>query len=338
MTTDNSDDRYDTINAQLLELVDGETDAQFLHQIVDLQIHHVKVLQQNEALRLSQKELISSLDHYRALYQGAPIAYVLMDRQWVIQDSNQKTQDLFCSSGESIAGKPLSVFVSEESQADYLWYHKAMLLKGMLPDGQLLLRLKRIDKIVLMLCRNVSGFPNHIDLCLAVLIDITELKSVESALLKVNLDFARQVEERTRQITKSREQLHRFLQASTDAIITFDNQGIIQSVNSATKDMFGYSEQELIGMDIAKLVPEQSTLFDQRFINYVQFLPAQSSGEARETFGRKKNNSHFPISVVLTMLSDQFDLTATIRDMSARVDLEKNHPARSRRRARENWS
>ncbi|ARU56754.1 PAS sensor-containing signal transduction histidine kinase [Oleiphilus messinensis] len=330
MTEDRSDDkpdvRFGKISPELITQVEGKTNPDFLHQIVDLQIHHVKVLQQNEALRLSQKELSDSLAHYRALYHAAPIAYLLMDRQWVIHDANKKTQDLLELHSRRITGKPLSNFISEESCSDYNWYHNAMLHKGVLPDGQLLLHLKSVDKIVLMLCRKICEISEVIDeasLCLAVLIDITELKTIESALLKVNLDFAHQVEVRTRQIAKSREQLHRFLQASTDAIITFNNRGLIQSVNAAATDMFGFSENELVGMDIAKLLPEQSTLFDKQFINFVQFQPAQSSREARETFGRKKDKSHFPVSVVLTMLSDQFDLTATIRDMSARVDLEK---------------
>ena len=43
---------------------------------------------------------------------------------------------------------------------------------------------------------------------------------------------------------------------ATDAIITFNNRGIIQSANASTSKIFKYSEDDLIGMDIRLLMPE----------------------------------------------------------------------------------
>jgi PAS domain-containing protein len=46
------------------------------------------------------------------------------------------------------------------------------------------------------------------------------------------------------------------LNTAVDSIITIDSQCLIASVNPATTRMFGYAESELLGKNVAMLMPE----------------------------------------------------------------------------------
>ena len=52
------------------------------------------------------------------------------------------------------------------------------------------------------------------------------------------------------------ERLRAILNAATDAIVTIDQRGIIIGANPSTFQMFGYSEDELVGVNVRILMPQ----------------------------------------------------------------------------------
>jgi PAS domain-containing protein len=77
-----------------------------------------------------------------------------------------------------------------------------------------------------------------------------ELQSLIEELGKVKNQLQDKVEELEsahNNVRKSEEQLAAVLHTAVDAIITINATGIIQSVNTATERMFGYTAAELIG-------------------------------------------------------------------------------------------
>ena len=50
--------------------------------------------------------------------------------------------------------------------------------------------------------------------------------------------------------------LQALLDAAVDAIITIDAAGVIRSVNLSTCSLFGYDESELLGRNVATLMPD----------------------------------------------------------------------------------
>ncbi len=51
---------------------------------------------------------------------------------------------------------------------------------------------------------------------------------------------------------------HGFLEASPDAVVIIDGDGVIVQVNGQTEKLFGYSREELVGQALEMLMPERS--------------------------------------------------------------------------------
>src|SRR5215469_9846075 len=85
----------------------------------DLEIHQVELNLQNEELRKAQVELAASRDRYTDLYEFAPIAYVTLDKQGRILESNLMAARLLGVERRSLLRANLTKFVSSESQDDW---------------------------------------------------------------------------------------------------------------------------------------------------------------------------------------------------------------------------
>jgi PAS domain S-box-containing protein len=78
-----------------------------------------------------------------------------------------------------------------------------------------------------------------------------------------------------------------------DGIILFDNEGIIQAINPATQNMFGYDSTEAVGININMLVPDlvpPDTVAS----------PAPLLSIGREMEGYHRDGFHFPLLVDLS--------------------------------------
>ena len=85
-----------------------------------------------------------------------------------------------------------------------------------------------------------------------------------------------------------------------DALVTIDERGTIQSINPATERMFGYEADELIGENVAVLMPAPHRIeHDNYSRRYLATGKASILGiSAREVVGRRKDGS--PVDMELT--------------------------------------
>lgn len=79
----------------------------------------------------------------------------------------------------------------------------------------------------------------------------------------------------------------------SDGIIVMDETGIILSVNTAANHLFGYSGQEITGQSINLLLPEI-------FTHSKDTGELKVNGIGRQTSGRKKNGTAFPLTITIT--------------------------------------
>jgi PAS domain S-box-containing protein len=104
---------------------------------------------------------------------------------------------------------------------------------------------------------------------IATFTDITERRQTELAL--------RESEARIRAI----------LDNAADAIMTITPTGIVRTINPATQSIFGYSEDEVVGLDVRTLMPEGTTIWP----------PDDIPSFSAETKGRRKNGKLFPLEM-----------------------------------------
>ena len=109
------------------------------------------------------------------------------------------------------------------------------------------------------------------------------------------------------------------LDSVVDAVLTINTEGIIQTVNRATTNMFGYEESELVNQPLNILMPEPFSSAHQGFVQqYLDGGPANIIGIGRELLAQKKDGLVFPIYLAINELGDRHSrfFAGIIRDLT----------------------
>ena len=149
-------------------------------------------------------------------------------------------------------------------------------------------------------------------------IDLTQRKKLEAAQRDSD---ARHFEE----LHESAERLQAILNTAADAIITIDLMGTIESMNLATGNMFQYGSTELIGSNIASLLP---TLFqpdpDQSTSKTISTKLIELLGTRCEVQAQRKDKSFFPIELALSRVDHLGLYTGILRDVTVQKQLQSH--------------
>lgn len=109
-------------------------------------------------------------------------------------------------------------------------------------------------------------------------------------------------------------------------VIVCNSNGIIRYINNELCQMFGYDETELLHQTVDNLLPTNLSSTHAHLRESYWLNPStRHMGVGRELFGRRKNNSEFPIEVGLSPLEykDEKLVIATIVDITQRKQLEQ---------------
>jgi diguanylate cyclase (GGDEF)-like protein/PAS domain S-box-containing protein len=96
------------------------------------------------------------------------------------------------------------------------------------------------------------------------------------------------------------------VKSSNDAIVSKNLDGIVTSWNSAAEDIFGYSESEMIGKSIIKIIPKD------RLYEEMNILSKISAGEKIENYQTKRVHKNGDMIDVSVTISPIVDLTGRI--------------------------
>jgi len=141
--------------------------------------------------------------------------------------------------------------------------------------------------------------------------DVTEKKRAEEA------------------VVESERRYRRLTEATHDAIIVADQQGIVTLFNPAAERMFGYQAGEVVGKTISMLVADEYCGRHERGLaRYVATRQPRIIGRVVEVWGRRKDGIDFPIEIALTVLNEAtpgadnggepLQFLAAIRDLTER--------------------
>lgn len=122
------------------------------------------------------------------------------------------------------------------------------------------------------------------------------------------------------------ERLRAILETAVEGIITIDERGIIESMNPAAENTFGYKAQEVVGKNVSVLMPSPyREEHDGYLSNYLRTGQARIIGIGREVIGQRKDGTRFPMDLAVSevRLGDRRLFTGFVRDISERKRLER---------------
>lgn len=125
--------------------------------------------------------------------------------------------------------------------------------------------------------------------------------------------------------SKRLSELAAIVDSSDDVIVSKDLNGIIRSWNPAATRIFGYSPDEMIGMSILKLIPEDLHSDETTILENIR---AGRRVEHFETVRRTKSGQLLDVSLTVSPIKDEhgrvIGASKILRDISARKRLERS--------------
>lgn len=110
-----------------------------------------------------------------------------------------------------------------------------------------------------------------------------------------------------------------------DGVVTIDDNGIIETINPAVERLFGYAACEVVGRNVAILMPRSDGDWHDGYIErYLRTGESRIIGVGRTLNGRRKDGSHFPMELGIAEMDvlGRRMFTGIVRDISAQVAAE----------------
>ncbi|HET9862129.1 MAG TPA: PAS domain S-box protein [Steroidobacteraceae bacterium] len=110
------------------------------------------------------------------------------------------------------------------------------------------------------------------------------------------------------------------MEAAVDAIVVIDHHGHIQNINQATRDLFGYRDDELLGENVSMLMPEPDrSAHDAYIARYLATGEPHIIGIGREVVACRKDGSTFPVRLSVGRVPDSTPprFVGLLRDITA---------------------
>ncbi|EIK97663.1 PAS/PAC and GAF sensor-containing diguanylate cyclase/phosphodiesterase [Pseudomonas sp. M47T1] len=196
--------------------------AQLLYE---LQTHQAELQMQNEELRNAHIALEMSRDRYMDLYENAPVGYLTLNTQGLIEAVNQTGETLLGCSRDHLLNRRFASRVASQER-DHWQQVFVRVCRASTPE-ECELTLRRADGSLWQARLNCVRHDNNPPMVRVSLTDLTARRNLES-----RLNLAASV------FTHARE-----------GIMITDASGIIVEVNDAFSTITGYSRHEAVGLN-----------------------------------------------------------------------------------------
>lgn len=131
--------------------------------------------------------------------------------------------------------------------------------------------------------------------------------------------------EKTSALLLAEERLRVAFEAVTCGIIIIDREGMIKSVNPQARQMFGYTETEMLGGNVSMLMSGDHAAHHDRYItNYIEAGDAKIIGIGREVSGSRKDGSEYPLFLGIGEMNLDGDrqFIASLTDLTTQRNIE----------------
>lgn len=136
-----------------------------------------------------------------------------------------------------------------------------------------------------------------------------------------------QLQARSMSLKESRARIQAVVDSAADGIITLDDLGNIESFNPAAARIFGYKSARTTGANLRELIAEsvRSDVTGDPFSYFLSMPTAKLSSCQRETVGRRRDGSAFPMELAISsvQLASERLFIAICRDISERREADE---------------
>ena len=154
--------------------------------------------------------------------------------------------------------------------------------------------------------------------------DITARRRSEDETRMLNMRLEQRVAERAAELQHSEEQIRAILDATADAVVTIDILGRIATFNRAAERIFGYLASEVIGENVAMLMPPQERVGRYGYkATAARAYASRLVGGSHEISGRRKDGTIFPIQLSMNSVEGRDLFVGVARDMTEHKALQK---------------
>jgi PAS domain S-box-containing protein len=204
----------------------------------------VELEAQAEELRHAHTVAEEARDRYLDLYDFAPVAYFTIDEHSRIVEANVNAINLLnLETRNNLLKASFTKYIQPAESDRFHLYHRKIFES----EEKLALEIKmqRADGIEFdaQLISNQAG-PGMTRIAV---IDITDRKKMQEALVQANENLEIKVLSRTKELRKSEQDYRRIIETANEGIWITDPEGKILFINDKITEMIGYSKEEITG-------------------------------------------------------------------------------------------
>jgi len=129
------------------------------------------------------------------------------------------------------------------------------------------------------------------------------------------------------ELRESAQRIKSIVDTVADGLLTISDHGLVESFNPAAERIFGYDATEAIGQHIKMLLAEPYRSLEDGYLeHYRSSGEHRSLGTGRETVGRRKDGSTFPLELAVSemWLGERRLFTGLARDVTTRKRAEED--------------
>jgi PAS domain S-box-containing protein len=254
----------------------------------------------------TRKRAAEGAAHLAAIVESSADAIFSKDLDGIIRTWNHGAERLYGYTQVEIVGQSVRLLVPDDRTDEF-----AMILARLRHGEHVALETERVRKD-----------RQRIQVALT----ISPLRDCGGRLVSASV-IARDISEHLRDQKALRDReacLQAILNTATDAIITIDPSGIIQSVNPAAEQMFGYNAAEMLGRNVKMLMPAPYRDEHDRYLaRYQRTGDKHIVGIGQEVEARRKDGSVFAVDLAVSEVNQGKLFTGILRDISRRKLLER---------------
>jgi len=253
----------------------------------------------------AEEALMVSEQHYRNVYNTAPLAFVLWDRETRVTDWNNHAEQMFGWTREEIVGQNFFDYIIPESTRIHVQVIVKLLLEGKLPSYSINENITKSGRIIVCEWNNsiIKDSGGNVMEVISLGLDITERKRAEEALKQSELRYKN------------------IIRTTQDGFWYVDTDGRFLDVNEAACEMLGYERGELLKMKISDIEVIEDEADVIRHIAKMR----DAGGDRFETKHKRKDGTIVEVEVTTTFIKDADNerIFVFARDITERKQAEE---------------